>query len=484
VLVLVALAASGCTGSGLTGSGRTGSRSGNSEPATAKAPPRPADPAHTVAAQPDYSRACSPSGVDSSLTCIEVTLQAIDNARHAEGVAPMALPEGFQRLPVPEQLLVAVDRERVDRGLPPFTALSSTLSAVAQGGADAAAAPADPGAAFSHASTEWLGGATNGLDAVYSWMYDDGPGSRVRKCGKTGGSGCWSDRHLLLDDYGVGVLQMGAALNPTADTSAGDRGGPSLAAVFAVGRRYSGTLTYLWARAVTDTQAGTIRPKTAPPADRSATGIPDPPHSEPPAPDYTRSCASSGLDSASRCLQGIVVAFNAARASEGVKPLVLPAGFGTLTVAQQVLVAVNLERVDRGLPPFVGLTAALNANAQQGADKANDPPDPGAAYPVSDTEWAGGSVNGLDAVYGFMYDDGLGSGNLDCPAAGGPGCWGHRHGLLDDFGTVGTLVMGAAVNPTGDTVAGDEGGTSIAATLTITDRPPGPLVYRWAGPTG
>jgi hypothetical protein len=78
-----------------------------------------------------------------------------------------------------------------------------------------------------------------------------------------------------------------------------------------------------------------------------------------------------------------------------------------------------------------------------------------------------------------MYDDGKGSGNLDCPAKGGPGCWGHRHGILDNFGTVGTLVMGGAVNPTADTTNGDKGGISIAATLAITSRPTGPLVFRW-----
>ena len=33
----------------------------------------------------------------------------------------MVLPADFARLTVPEQLFVAIDRERVDRGLAPFT---------------------------------------------------------------------------------------------------------------------------------------------------------------------------------------------------------------------------------------------------------------------------------------------------------------------------------------------------------------------------
>ena len=133
--------------------------------------------------------------------------------------------------------------------------------------------------------------------------------------------------------------------------------------------------------------------------------------------------------------------------------------------------AVNLERVDRGLPAFAGLTAALDQNAQEGADEADDPPDPGRAYDLDDAEWAGGSSNGLDAVYGWMYDDGFDSGNLDCLRHGAAGCWGHRKGILDDFGSGPNLVMGAAIDTTGDTHRGDKGGTSMAVTLAVAGAP-------------
>ena len=436
------------------------------------------DPGHTIPADPDYSAACAPSGLDSSLTCIAVTLQAIDNARAKEGLAPMELPAGYSRLTVPEQLFVALNRERVDRGLAPFTALTDALNQLAARGADTASDPPDPGHAYVSADTEWIGAVANGLDADYLWMYDDGPGSGVSGCGKSGGSGCWADRHVALDRFGPDTLVMGAALNPTADTGT-DQGGPSLAAILASTANDPGSIAYRWSSALNDAQGGTIRPRTGPPPNTSASGIADPGQTEPPVPDYTGACAAT-IDRSPRCLAAIVEALNNARAKEAVKPLVLPAAFSTMTIPEQLLVAINLERVDRGLAPFAGLTASLNANAQRGADIANDPPDPGAAYDVSDTEWAGGSVNGLDAVYGWMYDDGKGSGNLDCPAAGGPGCWGHRHGILDNFGTVGTLVMGGAVNPTADTTTGDKGGISIAATLAITTRAAGPLVFRWA----
>jgi hypothetical protein len=438
------------------------------------------DPPRSVPPKPDYAQACAPSGPDFSLPCTQVVLQAIDNARAKEHVGPMLLPVDFPQLTVPEQLFVVLNRERVDRGLAPFEGLTAALDGVAAVGAAAGRLPPDPGKVYVNLDTEWIGDVDNTLDADYEWMYDDGPGS-APGCSKPGQARCWDDRHIILDDFGSGGSPvLGAAYDPAGDKTAGDVGGTSLAAVMAAAAS-PGTMVYTWAQALADSGAGTIQPADALPADASSTHIPDPPSSEPASPDYTRVCAPEGLDSSPACIAGVLQAVNHARAAEEVKPMVLPAGFGALGIPQQIFVAVNLERVDRGLPPFVGLTAVLNRNAQKGADSANDPPDPGKSYAVADTEWAGGSSNGLDAVYGWMYDDGIGSGNLDCPKHGGPGCWGHRHGLLDNFGTVGTMVMGAALNPTADTGA-DKGGTSMAATLATTSQaiPPGSFVYLWA----
>ena len=442
-----------------------------------------ADPSHTVPAKPDYTQACSPSGLDSSLPCLQVTLKAIDNARIGEGLGPMALPVGFDRLNLPGQLLVALDLERIDRHLRPFVGLSATLDDGAAQGADRADLPPTPGPDFTASQAEWLGAAANGLDAVYQWVYDDGPGSGVSGCSKGHRSGCWADRHLVLDDPGGRTLVMGAAVNPTADTSSGDRGGPSLAATFAATANPDPVLVLRFSDVVpAGTPPATIAPLTDGPANQSATHIADPPRTEPAVPDFTQSCAPGGLDSTPSCLSAVLAALNHARAAEKVAPMVLPDGFGRLAVTEQLLVAIDLERVDRGLRPFAGLTDVLDGNAQRGADTANDPPTLKGDYTVVDGEWAGGSVNGLDAVYGWMYDDGPGSGNLDCPTATSGGCWGHRHGILDDFGTVGTLVMGAALNPTGDTNAADKGGTSMAVTLAVTPDRPDPFVYAWTPP--
>jgi hypothetical protein len=438
-----------------------------------------ADPSRSVSPAPDYPDVCAPLGADTSSTCLRITLEAIDTARANEGVKPMVLPSDFPRLSVPEQLFVAIDRERVDRGLTPFTGLAAALDVDSQRGADAAQLPSRPGRAYTSVATEWIGAVENGLDADYQWMYDDGPHSGVPGCSGTQSSGCWADRQILLDRFGSGHLVMGAAFDPTGDTSLGDQRGSSLAAMLAVASARTGAYTYTWKKALAAMAAGRLQPLRSVPSSESDTGIPDPAANVAPAPDYARVCAAGGLDDSPGCIDAVLAAVNHAHELEGVRPMVLPLGFARLSVPEQLFVAVDLERVDRGLPPFGGLTTALDRNAQRGANEANDPPDPGRAYVLDDAEWAGGSSNGLDAVYGWMYDDGYDSGNLDCLHRGASGCWGHRKGILDDFGSSANLVMGAAVDTTGDNHRGDGGGTSMAVTLAVAGSPVRAFTYRW-----
>jgi hypothetical protein len=405
-------------------------------------------------------------------------LAAIDAARAAEGLGPIVLPAAFTRLSVPEQLFVALNRERVDRGLAPFAGLSTALNANAQKGAAAAQLPPRPSRDYTAVGAEWIGAVDNGLDADYQWLYNDGPNSGVPNCTTTQASGCWADRQIVLRRFGSHPLVMGAAYDASGDVSQGDRGGSSLAATFAVTER-PGALAYTWPSALAATKAGTMRPLRSLPASESNAGVADPARNVQPDPDFVRVCAGNGIDNSDSCINAALGAINHAHALEGVRPMVLPAGFAQLTVPEQLFVALNLERTDRGLPAFSGLTAGLNANAQRGANDAKDPPDPGPAYVLDDAEWAGGSSNGLDAVYGWMYDDGYNSGNLDCLHRGAAGCWGHRKGILDDFGAGPNLVMGAAIDTTGDHHSGDDGGTSMAVTLAVAGAPAHALVYSW-----
>jgi hypothetical protein len=457
----------GCAGGGESHGQSDGSGAGLSTPAASVNP------------VPNYVDNCAPVGVDTSTPCLRITLDAIDGARASEGLRPMVLPANLGHLTVAEQVFVVVDRERVDRGLAPFTGLTVPLDTDALQGAEAARLPARPGKGYGSVATEWIGDVDNGLDADFEWVYHDGPDSGVPGCSASKTAGCWFDRHLLLGHLGSQDLVMGAAYDPTGDTSSEDRGGSSLAAVLATSS-HAGNDAYTWKQALASMKAGRLHPLRAIPSSEADTGISDPRHNVAPVPDFTQDCVAGRIDNSPRCLNAALLAINHAHVLEGIRPMVLPADFAQLSIPDQLFVAVNLERVDRGLPVFGGLTTALNRNAQRGADTADDPPDPGQSYDLDDAEWAGGSSNGLDADYGWMYDDGFDSGNLDCVHRGAAGCWGHRKGILDDFGSGPNLVMGAAVAVNDDTHSGDRGGTSMAVTLAVAATPVTTFTYSWA----
>lgn len=120
-----------------------------------------------------------------------------------------------------------------------------------------------------------------------------------------------------------------------------------------------------------------------------------------------------------------VVFIDYCRAIEGVGALTLPSNWSSLSVEEQMLVVFNLERVSRGEDPIVGLSASLDANAQQAADDDTDPT-------AGDGIWAGGDASTLWADNSWMYQDGYGSFNQACTTPGEWGCWGHRDNILLD----------------------------------------------------
>jgi hypothetical protein len=151
------------------------------------------------------------------------------------------------------------------------------------------------------------------------------------------------------------------------------------------------------------------------------------------------------------CTDAAVQYLNQARASLGQPAYQLPTNFASLTPGQQALVLVNLDRAQYGLPPIPGLTDELNQAAADGVQADNDPTTDDSAVDSYTSNWAGGFPN-LPLAYGaWMYDDGPGSGNVDCNSAGDSGCWGHRHDILWKFDP-GTLAMGFATgtDPQGD----------------------------------
>ena len=195
--------------------------------------------------------------------------------------------------------------------------------------------------------------------------------------------------------------------------------------------------------------------------------------------------AFATLDETPACLTAAEGAIDSARAAEGIGPISLPSNWSALTVAEQIFVVTNLERIERGEPPLVALVGAMDTVAQAGAVAGTDPDLPRTYGSVSamagGAVWAGGELNPLLADYDWLYDDGwsaTGSNNLDCSGPGASGCWGHRDILLGAYtGTTCTdCVMGAGYAQT--TASGQH--LSYAAIVIRPTAPAGGAVFSWA----
>jgi hypothetical protein len=202
----------------------------------------------------------------------------------------------------------------------------------------------------------------------------------------------------------------------------------------------------------------------------------------PESPNFASICRQSGTQSAA-CMSATEQATAAARAPEGLGALVLPSNYAGLTPGEQLFVLTDIERVDRGLPPVVGMVAQLNTDAQNAA-AANTDPMPSPAPPGSTVlSWASNwaeAAGPLGSNYNWMYDDGPGSGDLDCTPSSPRSCWGHRDNILGFSASTiasahGTLVMGAAEA----TVASDSPWTSDAMVLALVTGSPA-YTYTWA----
>jgi len=147
-----------------------------------------------------------------------------------------------------------------------------------------------------------------------------------------------------------------------------------------------------------------------------------------------------------RCVNAGVYYLDKARASLGLPAYKLPADFPSLTPAKQLFILTDLDRTRYGLPPMTGLTAALSRDAYRTGIKRAAEPHPSDTREISawTANWAGGYANAPLAYEAWMYDDGPGSGNLDCTTANPSGCWEHRHGILWKFPARAVRAFGAA----------------------------------------
>ena len=192
-------------------------------------------------------------------------LTSIDAARADEGVGPMEVEESvLDSLPVPEQLFVVLNDERVDRGLPPIEYMSAQLNAVAAQSATSGTDVLPPtalsdGTAVTYGGAIWAG-LSSVLESDYLWMYEDGSGGAPTSnaaCTPSSPSSCWMHRDIILagaPSCGAQppVLSMGAANDPN-----GYPGG-SLAAVVVSTCAAPSDVTLTWQQAMVASDESTI----------------------------------------------------------------------------------------------------------------------------------------------------------------------------------------------------------------------------------
>jgi hypothetical protein len=167
-------------------------------------------------------------------------------------------------------------------------------------------------------------------------------------------------------------------------------------------------------------------------------------------------------------LSGATAILNYCRAKEGVGPITLPSNYSSLTVPEQELVVINLERVNRGEVPIVGLNAEINTIAQAGADKGDDP-----GFPDDSDGQAiyAPANNVLDADVEWMYTD-------ECTPNHVVDCWFHRDTILDNT-QPGSQYVGGGGYTRGN--VHDDGFTYNSYTFEVLyDYHPDELVYTWA----
>ena len=169
------------------------------------------------------------------------------------------------------------------------------------------------------------------------------------------------------------------------------------------------------------------------------------------SPNFAAICRQDGNGSAP-CVSAATQATAGARAVEGLGPMALPSNFAALSAGEQLFVLTDIERVDRGLPPVVGMVSQLTQDAQSAADGNTDPGPSSVPPGITVMAWASNwaeAAGPLGSNYNWMYNDGPGSGNLGCTSSNPGACWGHRDNELG-FNAAkvaashGVLVMGAA----------------------------------------
>ena len=163
---------------------------------------------------------CYPTGAlqyNSSKSCTNVLLAAINQAQASEHLEGLTLPSNYFHLNVTRQLFVLVNLVRISLGVPPLVGLSPYLIAAASQAARQSEDPVfqtsygpvhvwlPPGGGMYAFGGAWAGDSVNAAAALFGWFYDDGWGGSKGTwnfdCSSPTASGCWGHRHELLGEW-------------------------------------------------------------------------------------------------------------------------------------------------------------------------------------------------------------------------------------------------------------------------------------------
>lgn len=195
--------------------------------------------------------------------------------------------------------------------------------------------------------------------------------------------------------------------------------------------------------------------------------VPNPPYNFT-TPSFGSDCASA---LSSQCENDYVYSLDAARHRMGLGSYRLPADFTRLPPTHQLFILMNLDRIAYGVKPVTGLIAALDTTTAKYMYLDEDPQPPPWFRTIGSAEvWASDYPNAPAAYFGWLYDDGPGSTNLDCPQPTSPGCWGHRKAL---FFQPTYSAVGASVG------TDERGGQAYAMDVAGLMRPSRRYVYTW-----
>jgi len=175
------------------------------------------DPTANITPSPNFLNSCAGGSYDNGAACENSALAAIDNARTQEGLPGMVLPSDWTQLTPQQQLFTATNLERTARGMAPLSGLASALDQASQSAATQNTDPSAPaGFPWSSWGGNWAGAVGSPLEAIYFWMYDDGPGSYNIDCTPSNSSGCWGHRNNVLLSLRCQPCLMGAGFNANA----------------------------------------------------------------------------------------------------------------------------------------------------------------------------------------------------------------------------------------------------------------------------